>query len=97
MKMIDSIEQLLQIQDDKGRIAIPPNVRKLLKVNPDSIIKITYLKLNNEDDTKVKRILPYTEQNRIDKNNRFQTTKTTREYLGLKEKDYIYAKISIIK
>ena len=89
--MIESIEQLLQIQDDKGRIAIPSNVRKLLNITNDSIIKLTYIKTEKEN---TKTLLPYSEENTLDKHNRFQTTKKTREYLGLETKDYFVAKIS---
>ena len=92
--MTKSIEQILQIQDDKGRMSIPPNVRKILDLKPESIIEITYLKLENE---KTKELLPYSEQNTLDKTYRFQTTKTTRNYLEFKSKDYIYTKITKIK
>jgi len=89
--MIESIEQLLQIQDDKGRVAIPSNIRKLLNISNDSIIKLKYIKTENE---KIKTLLPYSEENTLNKHYRFQTSKKTREYLNLERKDYFVAEIS---
>jgi|TARA_B100000315_G_C14540079_1_gene570450 cupin superfamily acireductone dioxygenase involved in methionine salvage len=86
MKENISLECLLRINDDKGRVNIPSNVRHYLELEENSHIKLTYLKVDKE-----KPLLPFEETSHLDKQYRFQTTANTRNYLELEKGFYFKA------
>ncbi|MBU1202167.1 MAG: hypothetical protein KJ583_05285 [Nanoarchaeota archaeon] len=86
---LESLECLLAISDDKGRVVIPSNIRKPLDIVSGSFVELTYLKVENRNEQA--QLLPLKESNHLDTQGRFQTSSNTRKYLGLKKGAYFVA------
>lgn len=85
---------LLRINDKKGRVNIPKFIREELNLEQGSLVELDYQAL---EDSAKKSLLPFKERNYVGKQNRYQTTQNTRDYLGLKQGDYFKAHITKIE